>query len=156
MAKRTRTWEPDIYDMAAARAARVAAVTPPGPTITDLAVAAETADATEALVESEPALDEAVVTAAAMAAAQPTAPRSRARRNDNSTLIGLVAGALAGAALGLLAAPASGDALRQQLRATAESRTQEVARQVETVAQNVPHTMAARADPSTAEERNRS
>jgi len=155
MAKRTRTWEPDIYDMAAARAARVAAVTPPGPTITDLAVAAETADATEALVESEPALDAAVVTAAAMAA-QPTAPRSRARRNDNSTLIGLVAGALAGAALGLLAAPASGDALRRQLRATAESRTQEVARQVETVAQNVPHTMAARADPSTAEERNRS
>jgi len=67
-----------------------------------------------------------------------------------------VAGALAGAALGLLAAPASGDALRRQLRATAESRTQEVARQVETVAQNVPHTVAARADPSTAEERNRS
>jgi hypothetical protein len=138
--------------MAAARAARVAAVTPPGPTITDLASAAETDDATEAPMELEPVLDEAVVTAVAPVAA----PRPRAPRSDNSTLIGLVAGALAGAALGLLAAPASGDTLRRQLRATAESRTQEVARQVETVAQNVPHTVAARADPSTAEERNRS
>ena len=154
MAKHARNWEPDIYDMAAARAARVAAVTPPGPTITDLA--AEADDATEAPMEPEPVLDEAVVTAAAPVTAPPAVVRPGTPRGDNSTLIGLVAGALAGAALGLLAAPASGHALRRQLRATAESRTQEVARQIETVAQNVPHTVAARADPSTAEERNRS
>jgi hypothetical protein len=148
MAKRARTWEPDIYDMAAARAARQAAVMPPAPAVTDLAVAMEATDATDAPLEPQPALDEAAVMVGA-------APRPRAARSDNSTLIGLVAGALAGAALGLLAAPASGEALRRQLRTTAESRTHEVARQVETVAQNVPHPLAARADPSTAEERNR-
>src|SRR5690242_18081540 len=118
MAKRTRTWEPDIYDMAAARAARVAAVTPLGPTITDLAAAAEADDAPDTLMEPEPALDEAVVRTGAVTGAPASAVRPRAPRSDNSSLIGLVAGALAGAALGLLAAPASGDALRRQLRTT--------------------------------------
>lgn len=152
MPKRARNWEPDIYDMAAARAARQAAVMPPAPPITDLAAETEATDATGTTLELEPALDEAVVTAGA----PPPAARPRATRSDNSTLIGLVAGALAGAALGLLAAPTAGDTLRRQLRATAESRTQEAAHRIETVAQNVPHQVAARADPSTAEERNRS
>jgi hypothetical protein len=147
MPKRRRPWEPDIYDMAAARAARQAAVMPPGPTITDLAAEA----AVEA--EPEPALDEPVGPAV-VPVAVPVPVRPGAARNDNSTLIGLVAGALAGAALGLLAAPASGAALRRQLRAGAESRTREAAQQIETVAQNMPRSMAARADPSTAEERN--
>jgi hypothetical protein len=150
MPKRTRSWEPDIYDMAAARAARQAAVMPPGPTITDLA---ETEAAVEA--EPEPALDETAVPAA-VPVAVPVPVRPRAVRSDNSTLIGLVAGALAGAALGLLAAPTSGAALLRQLRAGAESRTRGTMQQIETVAQNVPHTGAARADPSTAVERDRS
>ena len=150
MPKRARNWEPDIYDMAAARAARQAAVMPPAPTITDLAAEA----AVEPEAEAEPALDETVVTAATPVVVVP-APAARPR-GDNSTLIGLVAGALAGAALGLLAAPAAGDTLRRQLRATAESRTQQAARRLETVAQNVPHPVVTRADPSTAEEPNRS
>ncbi len=148
MPKRTRSWEPDIYAMAAARAARQAAVMPPGPTITDLAAAEAAGEA-----EPEPTLDEPVATAV-VPVAVPVPGRPRAARNDNSTLIGLVAGALAGAALGLLAAPASGAALRRQLRAGAESRTHAARQQVETVAQNMPRTTAARADPSTAEERN--
>lgn len=153
MPKRARNWEPDIYDMAAARAARQAAVMPPAPTITDLAAEA----AVEPEPEAEPALDETVGTAAAPMVVVPApAARPGAARGDNSTLIGLVAGALAGAALGLLAAPAAGDTLRRQLRATAESRTQQAARRLETVAQNVPHPVVARADPSTAEEPNRS
>jgi hypothetical protein len=105
-------------------------------------------------LELEPARADTVATATATITTPPGTARSRTARSDNSTLIGLVAGALAGAALGLLAAPASGDALRRQLRATAENRTQKAARRIETVAQNVPHQVAARADPSTAEERN--
>lgn len=154
MAKRVRNWEPDIYDMAAARVARQAAVMPPAPRITDLAAAAEAADVSEEPLEPAPARDDAVATAVATITAPSPAAPPRPTRSDNSTLIGLVAGALAGAALGLLAAPAAGDTLRRQLRATAENRTQVAARRIETVAQNVPHQVAARADPSSAEERN--
>jgi hypothetical protein len=141
MRKRQVAWRPDIYDMAQRRAAA-----PVEPDIYDRAPrgGAETLDAdaeatepilTETLDDIEPA-----AAAADTAPAAGPAPARRAPQGgDNSGLFGLMAGALLGAGLTLLAAPTSGARLRGQLRAIGARQAEPAGQAAGTVAQIMPN-----------------
>ena len=148
MAKRVRNWKPDIYDMTADRSQA-----PPQLDVRDLAAVPAPA--------AEPPATEAAASVAAVVAEvgpdlevepseyAPVAPSVRLvrlvappPRRDNDGLLGLVAGAVVGAALTLLITPASGDALRTRLRAQVETLSGAAANRAEALAQKLPNSTA--------------
>jgi len=150
MRKRRAAWTPDIYDMAERRAAALAE-----PDIYDLAQPATGLDleveatdplAGHSLVDAEPL----PITAQADARPAPRPPP----RGDNSGFFGLMAGALLGAGLTLLAAPTSGERLRSQLRAVGARRTEPESQATGTVAQIMPNITSTEPEAPGAEQRN--
>ncbi len=63
-------------------------------------------------------------------------------RGDNDALLGLVAGAVLGAALTLLVTPLSGTDLRARVQRALERRADQLAGQTQALAQNLPYTGA--------------
>jgi hypothetical protein len=158
MGKRQVAWRPDIYDMAQRRAAapaepdiydraprRAAPVEPDiydraprgGAEILDADAAATEPILTETLDDIEPAPAEAAADTAP--AAGPAPARRAPQGGDNSGLFGLMAGALLGAGLTLLAAPTSGARLRGQLRAIGARQAEPAGQAAGTVAQIMPN-----------------
>jgi hypothetical protein len=142
MAKRVRNWKPDIYDMTADRSQA-----PPQLDVRDLA-AVPAPPAEPATTEAEA---DVVATAVVVQSPEytPVAPGVRLvrlvappPRRDNDGLLGLVAGAVVGAALTLLITPASGDALRTRLRAQVETLSGAAANRAEALAQKLPNSTA--------------
>ena len=138
MRKRREAWRPDIYDMAQPRAAA-----PAEPDIYDMTQPrvpvrrpATRPLVSEGLVDAEPVIIEAP--ADAVPAGAPRAARPRPG-SDNSGLFGLMAGALLGAGLTLLAAPTSGARLRRQLRAIGARQADAAGQATGTVAQIMPN-----------------
>src|SRR5436189_291249 len=117
MPRRVRNWKPDIYDLTTRRIPPA----PPGATPLPPPVSAEGAVVIDPL--------------APVPTLMPPPPR---QRGDNDTLVGLIVGALAGAALTLLVTPASGAALRARFRAEIQALTGDPPVGEEAVAQDLP------------------
>jgi hypothetical protein len=141
MRKRRVAWRPDIYDMAQRRAAA-----PTEPDIYDRAprggaeILDADAEATEPiLTETLDDIEPAAAAADTAPAAGPAPARRAPQGGDNSGLFGLMAGALLGAGLTLLAAPTSGARLRGQLRAIGARQAEPAGQAAGTVAQIMPN-----------------
>jgi len=118
MAKRSKNWRPDIYDLAAARATVV--VQPEQLTAADVDTMPEPA-AVELLV-AEPA-----------PAYKLTVKSKPAAGSDLYLLGGMIAGAIGGALVGLLKAPAPGEVTREKLVRQARQQIEQVGGRTEEV-----------------------